>query len=154
MTISGNSGTVGDQPSRLSRCSEVCRQTVGEIDGSADGLASDPVTLGHRVQSERDLRVGCLDALEIAGTADTGVVVLVPVLVGGTRVQLSHRTFLLSHPRGGSPLYVLYYSYYRPRCTHGDRHVRADWPSSRRLAMTSAPTGLWAANDPRSFQQC
>jgi|ERR1700691_2905735 len=79
------------------------------------------------------------DLLPRIGTLEAGVVVLVPVLVGGTRVQLSHRTFLLSHPKGD----LIYMTGTTGLAIpHGDRRVRKDRPSSRHLAMTSASTGL------------
>jgi hypothetical protein len=37
-------------------------------------------------------------ALEPCDAPAPGVVVLIPILIGGTCMQLSHRTFLLSHP--------------------------------------------------------
>ena len=37
-------------------------------------------------------------ALEPCDAPAPGVIVLIPVLIGGTCMQLSHRTFLLSHP--------------------------------------------------------
>src|SRR5580704_2704899 len=82
------------------------------------------------------------------GTLEAGVVVLVPVLVGGTCVQLSHRTFLLSHPKGG-----LSHMTGTTRATglaipHGDRRVRKDQPSGRHLAMMSASTGLCGQPSP------
>jgi hypothetical protein len=83
------------------------------------------------------------------GTLEAGVVVLVPILVGGTCVQLSHRTFLLSHPKGGLNLYDRYYSCYWPRsATRGSPRAGRSAIRSPPFAVTSASTGLCGQPSP------
>jgi len=70
-----------------------------------------------------------------AGTlAEAWVVVLVPVLVGGTCMQLCHDTFLLSHPTGWAPfLYGRYYFVAGLTAPHGGS------PHAARSAVQSLP---------------
>src|SRR5579872_6504423 len=67
------------------------------------------------------------------GTLKAGVVVFVPVLVGGTCVQLGHRTFLLSHPKGVRNKNNGYYSCFWPSYT------ARGLPRAATLAIRSPP---------------